>query len=102
MAVRIIAPRFGVLMEDGEEWEVQADNRDITAYDMDRSTKLSYLPENGHQAAPLLWSTYLAWHASQRTGHTKLTWPQFQKQCVSVEPMDGVGVGPTQPAPEGA
>lgn len=101
MPVRLLAPRCGVLMEDGQEWEVQTDNRDICAYDIDRTTKFSYLPEKGHETSPLLWATYLAWHASKRTGLVQLTWQDFQKQCVSVEPMDGVPVGPTPAAPGG-
>ena len=97
--VRLIAPRMAVLLEDGQEWEVQADNRDIVAYDTDRVTKLSYLPERGHETAPLLWATYLAWHASTRTGRSQLTWQQWQKECVSVEPLKGVSVDPTRPDP---
>jgi hypothetical protein len=82
---------FLVEMEGGEAYEVVADQRDLSRFEMEDF----YTPRK-HTIA-----RYLAWAASKRQGLTKLGWPEFNALCVEVgdqkpeaEPLD-----PGQPEP---
>lgn len=82
---------FLVELEGGETYEVVADQRDVSRFELEDF----YTPRKHTMAR------YLAWAASRRQGVTKLSWPEFNAQCVEVndirpeaEPLD-----PGQPDP---
>lgn len=76
---------------------VHADNRDYVAWDMVAPQKK--WPKMGD--APILASTYLAWHCLKRQGLYGDTFDRFRMEdCVSVEVVgEPVAVDPTPPAP---
>jgi hypothetical protein len=94
------SPIVNVIIEqpDGElvEFKVQTDNRDAVRWDLTRGRKNW---PNG-QDAPLLWMTFLAWHAMKRGGDTELDIEKFLEVCVEarVEPSAQVEADPTQEA----
>ena len=90
------------------EYTVQTDNRDAIQWDVTRPRR-SWPAFN---EAPMLYMTFLAWHAMHRTGETKESLDEFMKRAVEVKvltvdgktvaPADAVAgdvmVDPTQPA----
>ena len=94
---RLQSPIVRVVMDDGAEWEVQTLNPDLLRWDM-TAPKHKW---GKAEEVPMLWVTFIAWHASKREGLTSLTWELFQNAAIEVttvnpgEPMD-----PTNPAHE--
>lgn len=85
---------YRVEMEDGDTWDVVADQRDLAEYE---------LQEFYDVTRPVVTARYLGWRASMRQGKTKLSWPQFREKCLEVgaTPKAGAAAGdvdPTQPA----
>jgi hypothetical protein len=69
--------RMHVTMADGSEFTVRITNRDRVAWD-------KTAPRHKWGSAsdvPFLASTFLAWSAAYREGHTTLTFERFQEQC---------------------
>jgi hypothetical protein len=107
-SIRLSSPVVAVVLEQGPELvelEVQTDNRDAIQWDVSRGKR--DWPKSTE--APMLWLSFLAWHALRRTGATQLTLDEFLKVAVQVRTVkaDGSGepatadeelVGPTQPA----
>ena len=94
----IATPKIEVTRPDGDTYLVQVVNADLVAYDV-TAYKHKWPP---FQAAPMLWSTFLAWHASRREGITPrdLTYEQFRDTYPSVAVQaDPDPVDPTQPDP---
>lgn len=112
------SPRLRISLEtpnEGEylEIDVQTDNRDLIQWDAVRARK--GWPDT--REAPMLWSTFIAWHAAHRVGGpVPATFDEFRAQCVQVigidrdgNPMTGedatgdeADVDPTLPAHEHA
>lgn len=105
-STRLSAPRVRVVLDDPEkgavEIVVQTDNRDLVRWDVTRAAKK--WPE--FQAAPFLWTTFLAWSVMQREGHTSLKLDAFLETCTESavvgkagddidDPEDAETVGPT-------
>lgn len=109
---RIASPRVAVVMErDDQLVEVitQTDNRDAVRWDMTRGRKQW---PTGNQA-PMLWITFLAWSALNRSGDFEGDFAAFNDVALSIVAVDhdgnpisddadpeGLGVGPTRSGPE--
>lgn len=107
--IRLSQPVVAVVLErDGQlvELEVQTDNRDSIQWDVTRG-KRSW--PTGPEA-PMLWLSFLAWHALRRTGGTSSTLDQFLGEALQVRTVKRDGSGepaeledeladPTLPAP---
>lgn len=100
---QLASPRVIVIVEiagsdDGTEYTVQTDNRDAVQWDLVRGRK--NWPAGTD--APMLWMTFLAWHALIRTGVITTKLEDFMGICISVRPADKKGeptpVDPTPPA----
>jgi len=110
---QLSAPKVLVLVETAgtdelTEYTVQTDNRDAIQWDVTRPRR-SWPAFN---EAPMLYMTFLAWHAMHRSGATKQNLDEFMKVAVEVKVLtvDGravapaealaedVNVDPTQPA----
>lgn len=110
---QLSAPKVLVLLETAgtdelTEYTVQTDNRDAIQWDVTRPRR-SWPAFN---EAPMLYMTFLAWHAMHRTGATTAKLEDFMKDAVEVKVLtvDGravtpaeataedVNVDPTQPA----
>jgi len=96
---QLSAPRVVVLLETAgtdelTEYTVQTDNRDAIQWDVTRPRR-SWPAFN---EAPMLYMTFLAWHAMQRTGATKQTLDEFMKDAVEVKvvTVDGKTVTPAE------
>lgn len=104
---RIASPRCAVVLQDGEqlvEVITQTDNRDAVRWDMTRGRK--NWPTGAD--APMLWITFLAWSALNRSGDFTGDFAAFNDVALSItavdvngEPVTGVdpealAVGPTQ------
>ncbi|ASR83519.1 hypothetical protein SEA_LAILA_13 [Arthrobacter phage Laila] len=110
---QLSAPKVIVMLEASgtdelTEYTVQTDNRDAIQWDVTRPRR-SWPAFN---EAPMLYMTFLAWHAMHRTGATKLSLDEFMKDAVEVKVLSAAGkaidpteavaedvlVDPTQPA----
>ena len=102
----LTTPRIRVILangagpDEGTEHIVRVLNVDMVAFDRDRG-RFGW-PDG--RAAPMLWATYLAWKALQRTGTlAQLPLAEFEAQALQVEMMpdeDGADtVDPTQTDP---
>ena len=87
------------------ETTIQTDNRDMVAFDLHRSR--AGWPKLAD--APILWMTFLAWHALKRSGELSESFDDFNGRCLAVKMLDEdgnevqpgqepAGVDPTQPA----
>lgn len=100
---QLSAPKVVVLLEQPgtdelAEYTVQTDNRDAIQWDVTR-------PRRGWPAfneAPMLYMTFLAWHAMQRSGATGLKLDDFMKDAVEVKVLtvDGKAVTPAEATAE--
>jgi len=96
---QLSAPKVVVLMETAgsdelTEYTVQTDNRDAIQWDVTRPRR-SWPVFN---EAPMLYMTFLAWHAMHRTGATKASLDEFMKDAVEVKVLtvDGKAVAPAE------
>lgn len=99
-AVKLIAPRLQVWMDDGAEFDIQPDNRDMFPWD-------AYARKRGWPTDPkesfVPWSTFLAWRCLTREGSipSDVKFEDFyEHRCVSVYPVGVTETDPTQPAVE--
>lgn len=60
---KLATPKIHVVMHDGSEFDVQAYNVDLVAWDRERARQKWPKPDE----APFLWMNYLAWHALTKT-----------------------------------
>lgn len=104
---RLTIPRLAVMLADGRSYTVQALNPDLLAWD--RTAAKFHWPSG--QSAPFLWLTFLAWHASVRTGDVPpdTTWEAFsdtlaiEVKNVTDDPApDGTANGYADPTPVAA
>ncbi|QXG07722.1 hypothetical protein [Curtobacterium phage Penoan] len=89
--VQVVLEQNGT--DDMVELEVQTDNRDAIQWDVTRGRRS--WPKTSD--APMLWATFLAWHAMKRTGAPELrgmSLDDFLAVCVAVNPIkrDGTAV----------
>lgn len=77
---------------------VKTDNRDAVRWD--RTSAARKWPNV--QAAPVLWTTFMAWSAYQRTGQTTLKFEDFEAQCAELDLDQGETADPTQQGHESA
>jgi hypothetical protein len=92
--VKLSMPVVKVVMEEKVngvdelvEYTIQSDNRDMCQWDVVRGRK----GWPSMSEAPVLYMTFLAWHAMYRTGATKLMYEEFAKITVQVLPVDKSG-----------
>jgi hypothetical protein len=94
-------PKLYVIPAEGEPYVIQATTSDLVAYDI-TAYKHKWPPM---QAAPFLWLSFLAWHASRRTGliDQAMTYEAFRDTTPEVTSPDDAAadaVPPTEPAAE--
>lgn len=92
---KLSTPLMRVTRPDQSTYDVQCSNADLVAFDM-TSYKHKWPPMD---RAPMLWATFLAWHASRRLGDIEqsLTFETFRDTYPQVEAIDGATtVDPTQ------
>lgn len=61
---RMVSPRLLVTLDDGIEYDIQTDNRDMVRFDLLKGRK----QWPSMQEAPMLWVTVLAWSCLAREG----------------------------------
>lgn len=61
---RMVSPRLLVTLDDGNEYDIQTDNRDMVQFDLKRGR----YGWPSMQEAPMLWVTVLAWSCMTREG----------------------------------
>ena len=61
---KALAPKLAVTLDDGQEYTIQTDNRDLVRFDITRG-RMKWPPMNH---APMLWVTFLAWSCLHREG----------------------------------
>lgn len=69
--------RIHVVLDDGAEWTVRADNRDFLRWD-----KTAPRHKWDARTQPFLLQTFLAWAASRRQGLTELSFDAFGDVCL--------------------
>ncbi len=81
--------------EDGTTFTVTADQRDVSAWEQAEFGS-DFTTAMEHRQFTFL--RFTAWNALTRRGETKLTWDEFDRQCVEVAAPAGlvVGVDPTE------
>lgn len=84
--------RYRAKLEDGTEFEVTADQRDVAAFECE-PFGCAYFD---YKSRPYTYARYLAWHAAKRASLTKLAWDTFTDQCVEVRAVE------LEPDPEAA
>lgn len=92
---KLSTPTIHVVMEDGSEFDVQARNIDLVAWDRTRAKHGWPTPAD----APFVWMNYLAWHALTKTQGIlpAMTLAEFERAAVEVSsrPEDDAEVDPT-------
>lgn len=87
-----------VEMEDGTTYTVDADQRDVAAWEMQPfGTSGNDMGQRIHLAM-----RFMAWHClAKRHKTVKLTWEKFNEECVEVHDAGGAddGVDPGKSAP---
>lgn len=89
MTVTLKSPRVRITLETPIEDEylevdVQTDNRDLIQWDAVRARK--GWPTTAD--APMLWTTFIAWHAAHRVGGpVPDSFDEFRTLCVQVQPI---------------
>jgi hypothetical protein len=71
-------------MEDGTEFDVTADQRDIAHWEIQPFG----CPFVNFISRATAFFRYVAWNAARRQGLTKLDWEKFDAQCVYVRDSD--------------
>lgn len=84
--IRLKSPRMVVQREGHEPLELQADNRDLIAWD---ETRAKHKWPKFDDAA-FLWLTFLSWHAARRTGAIVggYTFEQWKAEVLEVTSVD--------------
>lgn len=84
---RMVSPRLLVTLDDGNEYDIQTDNRDMVRFDLLKGRK----QWPSMQDAPLLWITVLAWSCLHREGKLPGDVEKALDQIVAVEALDEDG-----------
>ena len=96
---RLNTPTIHVVLEDGGEYDVQARNVDLVAWDRERAKHGWPQPSD----APFLWMNYLAWHSLTKTSGIlpAMTLREFETAAIEVSsrPEDDAAADPTNPEP---
>lgn len=100
--VKLRSPRIKVIRDGHEPLEIQADNRDLIAWDMTRAKHK--WPK--FDDAPFMWLTFTSWHAARRTGAIPpdYTWERWREETLEVTSLDDDDADnelgtPTEPGP---
>lgn len=90
---------FSVTLEDGREFDVKADQRDVSKWELE-PFGLSFAESLDQRTVSF--ARYLAWSASRREGSHKLTWQAWADKAVEVRRLDSAegedAVDPGNPA----
>jgi hypothetical protein len=86
---------YRATLEDGTTFEVHPDQRDVAAFEVQ--------PFGGGfsemlVARPFTFARFTTWSAAKRAKQTRLTWDQFNAQCVEVQSLDDDEDGDGGPA----
>lgn len=97
MSSKILGQEATITLADGTTLEVVIANPDMARWDMTRHTHKWPTMEE----APVLWATFVAWHASKRQGLTAVTFDAWRDEvCLEVsmpqaEEAEDLAVDPT-------
>lgn len=80
--VKLVAPRVVVIRDGHDPLEVQADNRDLLAWEQ---TAVRH-KWGSFQDRPFKWLTFLSWSAARRAGaiDTGLTYEKWESEVLAV------------------
>lgn len=84
---RMVSPRLLVTLDDGNEYDIQTDNRDMVRFDLLKGRK-QWPPM---QEAPMLWVTVLAWSCLAREHKLSEDVEKGIDRIVAVEALDEDG-----------
>jgi hypothetical protein len=102
---KLTAPRVIVYRDGLPDLEVQTNNADMIRWDLTRPKQRPAWPTM--QEAPILWMTFVAWAAAQRTGAIEpaYTWDKWAAEVLEVSnaedpEADEAGMGAPFPTGE--
>lgn len=84
---RMVSPRLLVTLDDGNEYDIQTDNRDMVSFDLNKGRK----GWPSMQDAPMLWVTVLAWSCLARENKLTDNVEKGINQIIAVEALDEDG-----------
>lgn len=84
---RMVSPRLLVTLDDGNEYDIQTDNRDMVRFDLLKGRK----QWPSMQEAPMLWVTVLAWSCLARESKLPEDVEKGIDRIIAVEALDEDG-----------
>ena len=84
---RMVSPRLLVTLDDGNEYDIQTDNRDMVRFDLLKGRK----QWPSMQEAPMLWVTVLAWSCLAREKKVTDEVEKGIDRIIAVEALDEDG-----------
>ena len=84
---RMVSPRLLVTLDDGNEYDIQTDNRDMVRFDLLKGRK----QWPSMQEAPMLWVTVLAWSCLARESKLPEDVEKGIDRILAVEALDEDG-----------
>lgn len=84
---RMVSPRLLVTLDDGNEYDIQTDNRDMVRFDLLKGRK----QWPSMQEAPMLWVTVLAWSCLARENKLPEDVEKGIDKIIAVEALDEDG-----------
>lgn len=84
---RMVSPRLLVTLDDGNEYDIQTDNRDMVRFDLLKGRK----QWPSMQEAPMLWVTVLAWSCLARENKLTEDVEKGIDRIIAVEALDEDG-----------
>ena len=84
---RMVSPRLLVTLDDGNEYDIQTDNRDMVRFDLLKGRK----QWPSMQEAPMLWVTVLAWSCLARENKLAEDVEKGIDRIIAVEALDEDG-----------
>ena len=84
---RMVSPRLLVTLDDGNEYDIQTDNRDMVRFDLLKGRK----QWPSMQEAPMLWVTVLAWSCLARENKLAEDVEKGIDKIIAVEALDEDG-----------
>ena len=84
---RMVSPRLLVTLDDGNEYDIQTDNRDMVRFDLLKGRK----QWPSMQEAPMLWVTVLAWSCMARENKLAEDVEKGIDRIIAVEALDEDG-----------
>lgn len=85
--VKLHHHRFAYELSDGTAGEVTVQNRSLIAWDETRGMR----KWPGADQAPMLWQSFLAWHALSRIGEYKGDFDAFKEDCEALDMLNNKG-----------